>query len=137
MHEPSRVFICEFGLREPISFDEGRIAQLVSNLLGNALAHGDPRSPVRLVASASEGVLSVSVCNEGPAIPPAAMDRLFQPFFRGDVRASRQGLGLGLHIASEIAKAHGGSLTVNSNDEETCFTLLMPCDRGRRTLVTS
>jgi sigma-B regulation protein RsbU (phosphoserine phosphatase) len=126
--EPSRVFVCDFDLNEPVSFDEGRLAQLVSNLLGNALAHGDARSPVRLLATIAESRLTLSVCNAGRAIPPQAMERLFQPFFRGEVRESRQGLGLGLHIASEIAKAHGGALSVRSDDAETCFTLTMPCD---------
>jgi sigma-B regulation protein RsbU (phosphoserine phosphatase) len=54
------------------------------------------------------------------------MERLFQPFFRGEVRPSQQGLGLGLHIASEIAKAHNGSLQVSSDETETRFTLVMP-----------
>jgi sigma-B regulation protein RsbU (phosphoserine phosphatase) len=54
------------------------------------------------------------------------MERLFQPFFRGEVRRSQNGLGLGLHIASEIAKAHGGTLTVESSETETRFTFRMP-----------
>lgn len=124
--EPSRVFECEFALAEPVSFDAGRLAQLVSNLLGNALAHGDARRPVRLRAVSGGGRLVLSVANAGEAIPPSAMGRLFQPFFRGEVRDSRQGLGLGLHIASEIATAHGGELTVHSDDLETRFTLSMP-----------
>lgn len=54
------------------------------------------------------------------------MERLFQPFFRGEVRASQHGLGLGLHIASEIAKAHGGVLSATSDETETRFTLTIP-----------
>ena len=54
------------------------------------------------------------------------MERLFQPFYRGEIRASLQGLGLGLFIASEIAKAHGGTLEVDSSAEETRFTFQMP-----------
>jgi sigma-B regulation protein RsbU (phosphoserine phosphatase) len=54
------------------------------------------------------------------------MERLFEPFFRGEVRASRQGLGLGLHIASQIARAHDGVLSVDSTSEETRFTFEMP-----------
>lgn len=123
---PSRDFVCEFDLPEPISFDAGRIGQLVSNLLANALAHGDPKAPVRLGAIARAGELQVWVANAGPPIPAKAMERLFQPFFRGEVRASQQGLGLGLHIASEIARAHGGSLRVQSDEAETRFTLTMP-----------
>jgi sigma-B regulation protein RsbU (phosphoserine phosphatase) len=54
------------------------------------------------------------------------MKRLFQPFFRGEMRSSLQGLGLGLHIASEIAKAHGGAIEVASTSQETRFTFRMP-----------
>lgn len=121
-----RRITCDFYLPEPISFDPGRIAQLVSNLLGNALVHGDPGEPVRLSAVVAEGRLELSVANAGSPIPPAALDRLFQPFFRGEVRSTSQGLGLGLHIASEIARAHDGSLRAASDTLETRFTLSMP-----------
>ena len=57
------------------------------------------------------------------------MHKLFEPFFRGDVRDSRQGLGLGLYIASQIAQAHGGRLAVSSNSAETRFTFTMPLHR--------
>jgi sigma-B regulation protein RsbU (phosphoserine phosphatase) len=123
---PSRTIITQIDLPTEISVDEGRIAQLVSNLLGNALTHGDARQAVRLDASIVEGDLVIEVGNAGEPIPEAAMERLFQPFFRGEVRASQQGLGLGLHIASEIAKAHGGTLTVRSDRQETRFTLRAP-----------
>lgn len=125
-NHPSRDFICEFDLSEAVSVDPGRISQLVSNLLGNALTHGDPKAPVRMGASVRAGRLQVWIANAGPAIPAKAMERLFQPFFRGEVRASQQGLGLGLHIASEIARAHGGTLTVASDDSETRFTFDAP-----------
>ena len=68
----------------------------------------------------------VVVCNKGRPIPDSARERLFQPFSRGDMRPSQQGLGLGLYIASEIAKAHGGKIDVASTVEETCFTFTMP-----------
>jgi sigma-B regulation protein RsbU (phosphoserine phosphatase) len=54
------------------------------------------------------------------------MERLFSPFSRGEVHSSKQGLGLGLYIANEIAKAHGGDIDVTSTDELTCFTFRMP-----------
>jgi signal transduction histidine kinase len=66
------------------------------------------------------------VRNKGVAIPSAAMARLFQPFTRGDVRPHQQGLGLGLYIASEIARAHGGTLDVTSTPAETRVTFRMP-----------
>jgi sigma-B regulation protein RsbU (phosphoserine phosphatase) len=54
------------------------------------------------------------------------MDKLFEPFFRGDIRASRQGLDLGLHIASQIAQAHGGRISLTSTPAETRFVFTMP-----------
>ncbi len=122
---PGRTIVCEFDLAEPCKVDDGRLAQMVSNLLANALTHGDPKAAVQLRASSDAARLCICVVNRGQPIPPAAMDRLFQPFFRGEVRPSQQGLGLGLHIASEIAKAHGGHLSAVSNAEETRFTFVM------------
>ena len=58
-----------------------------------------------------DGAFELSVSNQGEPIPPQAMARLFAPYERGAVRPSQQGLGLGLYIASEIARAHGGTLT--------------------------
>jgi sigma-B regulation protein RsbU (phosphoserine phosphatase) len=81
--------------------------------------------PVRLAALTSAGIFEVSVSNGGLAIPTPAMERLFQPFFRGDSSQKSEGLGLGLHIASEIAKAHGRTLSVSSDEKETCFTFRM------------
>lgn len=129
--EPSRMIVTAFDLTQPVSFDAGRMSQLVSNLLGNALTHGDARQPVRLTAITEDGHLELSVANAGAPIPPAALERLFQPFFRGEVRPSQHGLGLGLHIASEIAKAHGGVLSATSDAEETRFTLVMPLEVPR------
>ncbi len=54
------------------------------------------------------------------------MDRLFHPFYRSGVEPHKEGLGLGLYISSESARAHGGTLTVKSTDENTCFTLWLP-----------
>ena len=130
--EPSRIIICSFDLPDPVSFAKGRVAQLVSNLLGNALTHGDPRQPVRLSASTGDGHLRLSVANGGRPIPAAALAHLFQPFFRSEERPNQQGLGLGLHIASEIAKAHGGTLSATSDPTETRFTLVMPLPASAR-----
>src|ERR1700687_3774713 len=123
---PDHVIESDFQIADPVNCDRSRIGQLVSNLLGNALTHGASDKPVRVFASTDHGVFELWVANAGDPIPEAAMDQLFQPFFRGQVRTSEQGLGLGLHIASEIAKAHEGTLTVKSSADETRFTFLMP-----------
>jgi phosphoserine phosphatase RsbU/P len=123
---PDRVIESDFRIANPVNCDCSRIGQMVSNLLGNALTHGAPDQPVRIAASTDHGMFELWVSNAGEPIPDAAMANLFQPFFRGQVRASLQGLGLGLHIASEIARAHEGTLTVTSTADETRFTFLMP-----------
>ncbi|MBY5549532.1 PAS domain-containing sensor histidine kinase [Rhizobium leguminosarum] len=112
----------------PINCDSGRIGQLVSNLLGNALTHGAPDEPVRLSAATVNGKLELWIANGGAPISSEAMTGLFQPFFKGEAGTSQRGLGLGLHIASEIARAHGGTITVSSDDKETRFTFVMPLD---------
>ena len=106
--------------------DEGRIGQLLSNLLANALTHGDPEAPIRVRSTTSEGLFEIAVTNAGEPIPEAVVKDLFKPFVRASARANLQGLGLGLYIASEIAKAHKGKLQVTSTEEETCFIFQMP-----------
>lgn len=113
-----------------VNCDKGRIAQLLSNLVANALTHGSSEEPVR-VRSATEGhILSISVVNRGAPIPPDVMGRLFQPFTRDEMRPSQMGLGLGLFIAFEIAKAHGGTIEALSTPDETRFTFQMPVEQS-------
>jgi phosphoserine phosphatase RsbU/P len=124
-----QVIDVEISIAGAVQCDPVRLGQLASNLLGNALTHGAADQPVRLGARTQDGVLEISVTNGGKPIPAAALQRLFQPFFRGDVRRSQQGLGLGLYISSEIAKAHAGTIEVESTELETKFTFRMPLAR--------
>jgi hypothetical protein len=126
---PDRTIEAEIALAVPVDCDRARIAQLLSNLLANALAHGAADRPVTVRASTEAGRFELSVANAGDPIPPATAGRLFQPFFRAPGRSHHQGLGLGLYIASEIARAHGGTLDVASKPRETRFTLRMPAAR--------
>jgi signal transduction histidine kinase len=123
---PGREVRSEFSLERPVFCDSARIAQMFSNLLANALTHGDPEGPVRVRARCDEDGFELSVANLGEPIPPETAARLFQPFTRANVEPGREGLGLGLYIASEIARAHGGTLEVSSTPEETRFTFRMP-----------
>lgn len=123
--DPMREIEFDLSITEPVNCDTWRIGQLVSNLLGNALVHGDPAHPVTLdVTTPEPGHLEIAVCNNGEPIPTASMAKLFDPFERNGA-AGKQGLGLGLYIASEIAKAHGGTIDVTC-DEIICFTFRMP-----------
>lgn len=123
---PDRRIETTFAIGERIEADHGRLGQLFSNLLGNALSHGAPGVPVRAEARISDGHLELRTINGGEPIPQSAMDRLFGPFSRGEVRPGQQGLGLGLYIAAQIAKAHGGTLTASSTPDETTFLFRMP-----------
>lgn len=106
--------------------DPRRVVQLVSNLLVNALAHGDPAQPVGVRARCEDGVLEIAVRNSGPQIPAPVLARLFQPFWRGNAGAhaggKAEGLGLGLYIAAQIARSHNGGLSVASTPARTVFT---------------
>ncbi len=126
---PETIIRTDFALTSPVAVDPIRIGQLLSNLLSNALIYGVEGEPVSVIAKTTQDQFELAVCNVGEPIAAAAMERLFQPFARGEVRPSQQGLGLGLYIASEIARAHGGTLDVTSTPALTCFTLRMPLRR--------
>jgi signal transduction histidine kinase len=122
---PERTIETALALAHPVRCDPARIAQLLSNLLANALAHGEPDAPVRVAAGIRDDAFQLSVAHAGDPIPPAIIARLFQPFFRREERSGRQRLGLGLYIAQEIARAHGGEIEVLSTDHETVFVFRM------------
>jgi len=123
---PDRTIESRIDIDEPVCCNRGRLGQLASNLLSNAISHGAPTQPIRFEAVTREDRFVLTVVNAGDPIPADVRDRLFQPFFRGHARPSQQGLGLGLFIASEIAKAHEGDLDVSSTINETRFTFTMP-----------
>lgn len=123
---PESVLILDIQTEEAVHADHGRLAQMFSNLIGNAITHGDPDEAIRLALRVEEGALVFESANLGDPIGPDAMERLFQPFSRGEVRSSLQGLGLGLYISSQIAAAHDGKLTATSVDRESVFTFQMP-----------
>jgi len=125
---PQRDVAVDIDLREQVKCDRQRIGQLLSNLLGNALVYGTPATLIQVRARAEGGQLELSVTNSGKTIEPSELERLFHPFFRGKTRDHREGLGLGLYICSEIAKAHQGTIEVKSENETTCFTLRIPTE---------
>jgi signal transduction histidine kinase len=123
---PGAEIAADIRLAEPVSADARRIAQLASNLIANALDHGDASQPVRVVCRAEDGRFTLSVANGGAPIPPAKLPRLFQPFTRASDRPTQGGLGLGLYIAAKIAAEQGGAMHVTSDAAETVFTFTMP-----------
>ncbi|MES2535942.1 MAG: ATP-binding protein [Pseudomonadota bacterium] len=118
----NRIIRVDIELDGSVFCDQDRIAQLLSNLLLNALVHGQLDKPVAVSASRVNSLLTITVSNAGPPIPTETMSRLFQPFWRGTGEKKSAGLGLGLYIASEIARSHNGTLGVISDTEATTFT---------------
>ncbi|HEX5658896.1 MAG TPA: HAMP domain-containing sensor histidine kinase, partial [Polyangiales bacterium] len=105
--------------------DPVRLSQLVTNLVRNALQHGDASAPVTVRYTARDGSVELSVHNLGPPIPDDQLPNLFDPFARG--RKSR-GTGLGLFIVYETVTGLGGEVTVRSDATGTTFTLDLPRD---------
>lgn len=123
---PERTVDIDCSINIAVKCDANRIAQLLSNLVANALTHGAVNEPVIVSANITMGYFELTVANGGKTIPEESIDTLFEPFKREETSPSQQGLGLGLYIASQIAGAHGGTLSVVSKDNETRFTFRMP-----------
>ncbi|MDB5276301.1 MAG: ATP-binding region ATPase domain protein [Ferruginibacter sp.] len=126
---PDSIIETNFELNHFVECDGNRIAQLVSNLLSNAIAYGREHTPIIVHATSDEQSFILSVENYGNEIPAATVRQIFQPFYRGNDHSGKKGLGLGLYISAEIAKAHGGNLSVTSSNETTFFTLQIPVEK--------
>jgi signal transduction histidine kinase len=133
VREPARTLRFECSGEFDGSWDEGRMGQLLSNLLANALLYGAPDSEVSVRMWGTPAQVCFSVHNHGDPIPPAEQQRIFQPLERGlqqrreAAGPQAQGLGLGLYICREIVRSHGGNLQVSSDAiEGTTFTVSLP-----------
>lgn len=117
-------------------WDGPRLQQLLGNLVLNAIRYGAQDTPVRVMLIGDAKAVRINVINSGSAIQSATLACIFDPLTRGLDRQSegeRSGsLGLGLYIASEIAKAHHGSIEGRSDDTETVFSVLLPREVGRK-----
>jgi signal transduction histidine kinase len=129
---PERLIDFEPGGREEIHGDDDRLAQVLSNLIGNALQYGARHEPISVRMAASEHEVNISVNNRGPVIPAKKLGSVFDPLVR---LAAKDGvddfrdtsLGIGMYIAREIVCAHDGSITVASNEADgTTFHIVLP-----------
>ena len=124
--DPGRVIRSNIELDCQLVCDPRRLTQLLSNLLLNALTHGDAQYPIHVSGECRDGQLLLAVANQGEPIAPATLERLFHPFWRGNhSNPGAAGLGLGLYIASQIARSHNGELHVSSTAEGTVFSFRM------------
>jgi signal transduction histidine kinase len=130
--QPGRQILADISVTRKVRCDLGRVQQVASNLIGNALKHGAPAGPVRVSAQAEASDLVLNVWNAGEPIPAENLEKICEPFWRQSSTGNREGLGLGLYICSQIVRAHGGTLSVTSSKEEgTSFTARLPLDADR------
>jgi signal transduction histidine kinase len=116
-----------------LSGDSRRLAQVIINLVGNALKYSLENTVIRVCASQEPGYLILTVHNDGPAIQEAQQKYIFEPFYRTlEAECSGiQGLGLGLSISKEIVERHAGQIWVESSEEKgTTFFVRLPLQGG-------
>ncbi|GAA3793707.1 sensor histidine kinase [Cellulomonas soli] len=108
--------------------DDHRLRQVLANLLSNARVHTPPGTTVTVRPRREGDHVVLQVADDGPGIPPALRDRLFQRFTRGDASRNRAAgsTGLGLAIAHAVVTAHGGTIAVDSSPGSTAFTVTLP-----------
>jgi len=117
-------------------WDPDRLAQVIGNLLKNAVDYSPADTPITLALQDEGTHVRIEVRNQGEPIPPELLPVLFEPFRRGEGRgrAATSGLGLGLYIVQQIATAHGGNVEARSTREAgTVFTVRLPRVAPRRT----
>ena len=111
------------------AWDGLRLQQLLGNLVDNAIKYGKPDSTVHVTVTADAHELRFEVRNEGAPIEASTLEEIFEPLKRGraaDVATHSKGLGLGLYIAREIAKGHGGDVRAQSISGRTTFAVQLP-----------
>jgi PAS domain S-box-containing protein len=112
----------------PVSADPARLERILTNLLSNALKYSAPGTPVTVSAAQRDGDLVTSVADRGPGISPEDLPRLFQRYFRTELRRERrEGVGLGLYITRKLVEAHGGRIWVESElGKGSVFSFSLP-----------
>lgn len=133
---PDRRFLLEVTGDTRGFWDGLRLQQVLGNLVTNAVKYGAPDAPVRVVVTSEVDDLRFEVRNAGPAIEPSTLDQIFEPLKRGPGCENQHNadgsLGLGLYIAREIARAHGGDIEARSDESETVFSVRLPRHQQER-----
>ncbi len=126
---PDRALSFDPGIDARGLWDRERLAQVVANLIGNAIQHGKPDSPIDVQLRAEGDAVCLVVHNDGSPIPAELLPSIFDPFRGQSMRTARNqdGLGLGLFIVREIVRAHSGEIRVHSTEAEgTTFVVKLP-----------
>jgi signal transduction histidine kinase len=128
--ERDRIRVIDRSEGASVNVDEARVSLLLKNLVSNALRYAPTDSgPVELTVAVDAGELVFRVRDHGPGIPPEHAEHIGEPFYRGDPSRTRDtgGTGLGLYLATLVARAHGGSLElVDTGEPGACFEARLP-----------
>ncbi|AUQ64895.1 PAS domain-containing sensor histidine kinase [Phaeobacter inhibens] len=127
---PDRLIQTSFAFDNALICDTTRLDQLLSNLVANAVTHGSRDKPITVATFEENSYFVMSVKNSGKTISKDILSNLFKPFERADESDSLQGLGLGLYIADQIAKAHSGKIAATSDETGTVFRLDIPLEQS-------
>ena len=126
---PGRMIETRSDVNGATAVDPDRMAQVLINMVNNALTYGDPMQPVRVTTQVAEGSATLAVHNHGVPIPDDLLPHIFEPLRRGEqqVKLGSRSVGLGLYIVHEIVAAHGGAVGVSSSRAEgPTFTVRIP-----------
>jgi signal transduction histidine kinase len=132
IYHPSRKVFLQAPTKLDAVLDGGRVAQMLSNIVGNAIQHGNAETAVVVSVSKDTDAARISINNKGAPIPAEKIDAVFDPLVRMATTGTevRGSLGLGLFVAKAIATAHGGDLLVSSDEVEgTTFTAVIPLNQ--------
>lgn len=125
----------EIAAQLRVQGDRDLLTQVLQNLISNAIKYNLPDGWIKIHARQQQATVLVTIINSSKTIPPSDQERIFERFHRGDPARTRkvEGTGLGLSLSREIARAHGGDLTLNSAPpDQTAFTLLLPLESKRQ-----
>jgi signal transduction histidine kinase len=117
----------------PVKADRDAISQVLVNLLSNAEKYGGEKKQIDLTAERNGNTVAIKVMDRGAGVPAGCEEKIFEQFFRAhdSLSSGIQGSGLGLTLARQIARAHGGDVTFNPRDGGgSCFTLRLPVTSG-------
>jgi signal transduction histidine kinase len=134
-HSRNRIRLALHSGLPPLETDRDRTAEILANLVDNALKYSPPESPVEVGATAADGRLRFWVADHGVGIDPADLDRVFDHFYQSDQSSTRRygGVGLGLHLVKQLAETLEGSVEVVSTPGVgSTFTVTLPLRHGSR-----
>ncbi|GGB86579.1 hypothetical protein GCM10011352_10590 [Marinobacterium zhoushanense] len=119
------------GIEQPLTYDPAALEQILNNLLSNCEKYAPDSGELRLRSWLDSTALCVEVRDSGPGIDPADRQRIFEPFYRSSSRLTDgvSGTGIGLGLARDLARAHGGDLTLEASDSGACFQIRLETNR--------